>query len=215
MTSRPTRERGFTLIELTIVVGIVVMSALIVVPAIEGAMGVKTREEAGRIAGAVRAMYGEAALSGKTCRLAIDIDEGAWWPECAEGKVAIRRVEESTRGARVEEKVDQVFGGADEDAARKQVEARKAFAAYEAGLAPRVKLPDRVKVGGVWTQHQTEVYTKGTAYLYFFPHGQTETAYLYLTDDGEDTYTIRVDPMTGRTRVDAEKIPVPDRLVPR
>jgi general secretion pathway protein H len=212
----PSRARGFTLIELTIVIGIVVMTALIVVPAVEGAMGVKTREEAGKLAGSVRAMYGEAALAGKTCRLVIDLDKNAWWPECAAGKATIQRVEESSRGGRTEEKVNQVFGNTDEDAARKQVADKGAFSSFTADLAPKVQLPDRVKVDGVWTSHQSEVYTKGTAYLYFFPQGQTEAAYLYLAEvDGNDVYTIRVDPMTGRTRVDAEKVPVPDRLVPR
>jgi general secretion pathway protein H len=213
---RKSPSRGFTLIELTIVIGIVVMTALIVVPAVEGAMGVKTREEAGKLAGAIRAMYGEAALSGKTCRLVLDIDKGEWWPECTEGQATIRRVEDSQRGSRVEDKVNQVFGSADEEAARKQVESRGTFSSYQAELSPKVELPERVKIDGVWTQHQTEVYTKGTAYLYFFPHGQTETAYLYLAEaDGDDTYTVRVDPMTGRTHVDAQKISVPDRLVPR
>lgn len=207
-------DRGFTLIELSIVIGLVVMAALIVVPAIEGAIGVKTREEAGKVAGAIRAMYGEAALSSRTCRLVFDLDEGAWWPECADGKVRVSRMEEAARGARVEEQVNLVFGTEEQEAARKELAARKAFSSFESGLAPKVDLPDGLSFEGVWTQHQPETYTKGKAYLYFFPQGQTEAAYVYL-GDGSDTYTIRVDPMSGRTKVDAEKLAVPDRLVQR
>lgn len=205
-------SRGFTLLELLVVIGVVVAMAMAVVPSIEGVMGVKTREEVGKIAGSIRAMYGEAALSGSTCRIVFDLDEGAWWPECGQGRVRVSRKEESRRGARVEEKARDLAVTDEEKAAREQVESKKAFSSREAALVPVRRLPEGTTFDGVWTQHQTETYTKGTAYLYFFPHGQSERAYIWVAH-GDDVYTVVVDPMTGRTKVAGEKLRVPDRVM--
>ncbi len=208
MRARSSIARGYTLLELTVVIGILAMLAMIVVPSVQAAMGVKLREEAGRLGGAVRAMYGEAALSGKTCRMVFDLDESTWWPECAQGRVTVQKTEESNRGARLEKQVQDALHG-DEDEARRMVEERNAFSAFESNLAPRHALPEGVQFSSVWTQHQEEPYVSGQAYLYFFPRGQTERAYLYLTD-GDETYTVIVSPVTGRTRAVAEKVELPD-----
>lgn len=203
-------SRGFTLIELGMVIGILVLVAAIAVPSLEAVFGVKTREEVTRIAGSIRAMYGESVLSGHTCRLVFDLEEGAYWPECAEGKVRVAAMEDSLRGKRVEEKARDFGGTEEEKEARSQVEARNAFAAYGAGLAPKRTLREGVSLESVWTQHQSEPYTAGQAYLYFFPGGRSERAYLHV-GDGSDTWTIIVDPATGRARVLPEKVPVPSK----
>lgn len=193
-----------------VVIGVVVALAMAVVPSISGVMGVKTREEVGKIAGSIRAMYGEAAITGGTCRLVFDLDKGSWWPECGKGRIRIAREEESLRGRRVEEKARDLPGTDDEKAAREQVESKNAFSTYSSATAQARQLPEGTFFDGVWTQHQTEIYTEGKSYLYFFPHGQTERAYIYV-GHGEDTYTIIVNPTTGRTKVVGEKVRVPDR----
>lgn len=208
MSGPSSHARGYTLLELTVVIGIFAMLAMIVVPSVQAAMGVKVREEAGKLGGAIRAMYGESALSGKTCRLVVDLDESSWWPECAQGKAKIQKMEASSRGARLDEEVqDALFGEEDEE--RRRVEERNAFSEFTHGLAPKHKLPEGITLQSVWTQHQEEPYVSGQAYLYFFPQGQTEKAYLYLTD-GDDTYTVIVSPVSGRTKVFAEKVELPE-----
>ena len=207
-TASARASRGFTLIELGVVAGLLVLVALVVVPSVEAAFGVRTREEAARVAGAIRAMYGEAVLSGNTCRLVFDLDDGAYWPECAQGRVAVIAREESLRGARVEEDDDDFSGTEEQEEARRQVMQRMAFSSYSSRLAPPRELPEPVVIDTVWTQHQTEPYTAGKAFLYFFPNGQSERAYVYVSDE-EDTYTIIVHPMTGRTRVVPERVEIP------
>lgn len=209
MSGPSSNARGYTLLELTVVIGIFVMLAMIVVPSVQAAAGMKVREEAGKLGGAIRAMYGESALSGKTCRMVFDLDGSAWWPECAQGKATIQRTEESARGARVEEDESKDQLGDGEDDERRRVEERNAFAEFASGLAPRHTLPEGIHLQSAWTQHQEEPYVAGKAYLYFFPQGQTEKAYLYLSD-GDDTYTVIVSPVTGRTKVVAERVEIPE-----
>ncbi|WP_373045539.1 Tfp pilus assembly protein FimT/FimU [Vulgatibacter sp.] len=206
--------RGFTLIELGVVVGILALVALVVIPSVEAAFGVKTREEAARVAGSVRAMYSEAVLSGRTCRMVFDLDNGSYWPECAAGRVTVTKTEESLRGKRIEDAARFITGTEEEEAARQEIEAKNGFSAYESGLAPKKTLSEPIRVESVWTQHQTEPYEAGTSFLYFFPNGQTERAYIYVSDE-EDTFTIIVNPMTGRARVEAGKVEIPDREMSR
>jgi len=206
---RSTQARGFTLLELLIVSGLVIAIALVVIPSAQSVLGVRLREEASRLAGAIRAMYAEAALAGKTCRLVFDLDEGAYWPECAEGRVAIEQKEESLRGARIERERRSFARNELQEAAMQEIESRRSFNTHEGRMVARRDLPDDVYFDAVWTRHQPEPYGSGTAYLYFFPHGETERAYLYLARDEDDVYTVVVDPVTGRARVYGERIEIP------
>ena len=90
-----------------------------------------------------------------------------------------------------------------------ELENKSAFSAVESRMVKRRELPDDVYLDAVWAKHQPEVYTGGTAFLYFFPHGETETAYIYLARNEDDVFTVIVDPITGRTQVLGERIEVP------
>lgn len=208
-------SRGYTLLELLIVSGLVVAIAFVVVPAAQSALGVRTREATAKIAGTIRAMYGEAVLQGATCRLVFDLDEGAYWPECAPGRVRVASREESVRGARSEPRGRDLPRSDEEAEAREAIEAKTRFAAHEGQLAKRQALPDGVFFDSVWTQHQTEPYTSGTSYLYFFPHGQTQKAYIHVARNENDVFTVVVDPVTGRTRVLPDKVEVPRQELQR
>ena len=63
-------------------------------------------------------------------------------------------------------------------------------------------------IESVWTAHQEEKYTKGTAYLYFFPSGTTETANIVLKH-GDDYFTVQVSPMAGKVKILPEKADPP------
>jgi general secretion pathway protein H len=48
----------------------------------------------------------------------------------------------------------------------------------------------------------TEPLTRGRAYLYFYPLGQTEPAIITLTDQtGESVYSLVVHPITGKVKI--------------
>lgn len=82
-------------------------------------------------------------------------------------------------------------------------------------MVKKRELPDDVYFDSVWSQHQPEIYTAGTAFLYFFPHGETERAYIYLARDEDDVFTVVVDPVTGRTKVFGERIEIPRKELSR
>ncbi|MCB9611325.1 MAG: prepilin-type N-terminal cleavage/methylation domain-containing protein [Sandaracinus sp.] len=59
-----------------------------------------------------------------------------------------------------------------------------------------------VRIYRVITPHEPEPRETGRGYVYFFPGGRTEHAYIYLTDDdGTNVYTVEIHPLTGRAMV--------------
>lgn len=216
MTSAAKAQRGLTLIELSMAIFIFALAAYAIVPSIESAVGATLRAEAGRLSGAIRAVYGTAALTGKTCRVVFEFggtsEKGeetrpAYRAECADGKVTIS----AQGGPEDEPPADEVAAAAadsdnPEDALKVQ-EKRPSWAAFQSADVARYELAGDVKFASVKVQHQPEPITEGTAYLYLFPGGTAEVAAIQLTD-GHGVYTLITAPLTGKVRVYAEAMDV-------
>ena len=215
-------ESGLTLIEITIAMLIIGLVFLVAVPSIEAVAGVRAREEAGRLSGAIRYLYGHAALTGKTCRLRFDLDEQSYGAQCTDQRFTVTGTKEkSLDGRKVEEEEerapdrtvysvqDELIGSASQ--LREKVEKQAEFSDFtDEELKPR-KMPEGANLA-VWTARQTERYTKGEAFIYFFPQGHTEKAQVYVSDDeGDDVYTLLVSPLSGKVRVEFGDVEEPSR----
>ena len=69
----------------------IALATTFVVPALRSVSGANARKAAGELAGSMRALFDIAALRHATCRMALDLDGGAWWAECAPGRAGIAR----------------------------------------------------------------------------------------------------------------------------
>ena len=75
------------------------------------------------------------------------------------------------------------------------------FGAFKETTLRPVKMKN-TKVMDVFTPRVAEPVTKGRAYIYFFPLGQTEPAIVHLSDAAQETvYSLVVHPITGRVRI--------------
>jgi general secretion pathway protein H len=184
--------RGFTLVELLIVVAVVALLAGLAAPAVGTVTGANARKAAGELAGAMRFLFDSAALRHATCRLALDLDAGAWWAECAPGATAIGRGEEDER------ELERRFSD-EKSAELRRLLARSEFGRFEDRLVERRELPGRAGFGAVHVEGR-RAQEEGTAYVYFFPGGQAQRAYVPLAD-GDNLYTVVLEPFTGRSRV--------------
>src|SRR3954470_11280488 len=96
------KHRGMTLIEIGVALCVAGLMLAIAVPALSAVTRAQLRQKSGQLAGAVRSMYGAAAIAGHTCRLVFDLDGNTYWSECARWNVRLSREgERSQNGARL------------------------------------------------------------------------------------------------------------------
>ena len=230
-----TARRGMTLIEMSIGLGIAAVLFAAVTVSIGAITGAKAKASASELAGVIRSLYDTAALSGKTCRLVFDLpdpkdEQGVtrYRAECAAGNVTTSRDREGQlrEESRAREDAKRGLGGGDTrrsyassssntgptlNELMEQEEGRVDNAArYSEYTAEEIKpreLPSGVSLS-VWTVHQREPTSQGTAYLYFFPQGFTEKAQVYVRQ-GENVWTLVLAPLTGKVRIEGEALEVP------
>lgn len=174
------------------VVSVVALLAGLAAPAVGTLTGANARKAAGELAGAMRFLFDTAALRHSTCRLALDLDGAAWWAECAPGATAVAAGEEDER------ELERRFPG-ERNAEVRRLLAKTEFGRFEDRLVEPRELPGRAAFGAVRVEGR-RAQEEGTAYVYFFPGGQAQRAYVPLAD-GDNLYTVIVEPFTGRSRV--------------
>lgn len=231
-TAQRRGPRGMTLIEVAVALLIAVALFGAVAMGIGAITGAKAKGAAGELAGVIRSLYDTAALTGKTCRLVFELpqepDEETpvrYHAECAaSGVTTSRNREEALReeGARSgddrenERRDERVFadrGGDSQSleelmaAEEQRVEQAARFQGFTSEAVEARELPAQVRVG-VWTRQQRSYAETGVAYLYFFPQGFTEKAQVQLSQ-GDNTWTLKVAPLTGKVQVVAEALEVP------
>jgi general secretion pathway protein H len=188
-------ERGFTLIELTIVVAVIGLLAFLAAPAVGSITGANAREAAGRLAGGMRFLFDTAALRHQTCRMAFDAPNRTWWAECAPGGVAMLSADRS-KGE--EEDLAKRFPD-EKDAQVRSLLARTRFGSFSDRLVEKRELPGRAGFGKLRIEGAPDV-EGAISYVYFFPGGQAQRAFVPIVD-GPNVFTVVVEPFTGRTRV--------------
>ncbi len=237
MQSRRRAQRGLTLIEISIAIIIVAMLFSAAVMGIGSITGAKAKGAAGELAGTIRSLYDSAALRGKTCRLVFEIpdpkneeDPTKYHAECAEGAVTTsrdrdtalreenREREQDSRtrgtGAGGDTRRSYLASSSDTPTADELLEGEKArvenaarFSSYTSEEVPPRELPSNVRIS-VWTRQQREPVDSGVAYLYFFPQGYTEQAYVYV-QQGDNVWTLDGQPRTGKVQISPEALEVP------
>jgi general secretion pathway protein H len=197
------QPRGFTLIEVLIVVAVIAVMAMAAAPAVNSLTGANARTTAGEIAGAYRYLFDTAALRHQTCRLVLDIDAREWWAECTTATSGGRRSQPvvGKDGVAEDDERDLARGFSDEpDAEKRKFLSRARFAEYKDRQVQKRKLRGSVVFEKIWTPRQREAQAKGKAYVYFYPQGQADLAQIPVSDGG-NAYTVVTKPLTGRARV--------------
>lgn len=204
-----------TLIEIGIALAVAGLMLAVAVPALSAVTRAQLRQKTGQLSGAIRSLYGAAAIEGHTCRLVLDLDTNSYWSECAKGNVRLSAEgERSQNGARVASKEEELAADAqrdletmsDEDKEKAELIAKSAFSASKD--IPKTELGSSVKFTDIWVQHQPERYTSGKSFLYFWSSGITEESSIHLAQ-GDDVYSLIVSPLTGRVKIVGDRVDAP------
>lgn len=203
MTTRRTSERGFTLIEIGVVLAVAMMLVGVALPALRNVTGAEARSAVNKLAANIRATRGAAAVSGRTCRLVFDLDAHHYTVECAEGVAQVAQ-ERARNGARDDSRDERMINPRDL-ARMSEAEQFEYALKHRTQFAPEPTLEPQPLTGGlellqVWTGHQDKPYDSGIATLYFFPSGLGEPASIQLAA-GDAEYTLLVSPLGGRVRL--------------
>lgn len=222
---RAAAQRGITLMEMLIVIGIIAVMMGAGIMGFRAVLSAERRAVAGRLAAAIRYSYDRAVSTGAFYRLHFDLEEQSYKLESAKDRVLLTR--EKERAGRDGVGLDQ-----DKEAARKEADEaqrygtnqglppellpppsprRARFEEFKDTTLPEIKLK-RVRILDIYTARQPEPYTKGHAYLHFFPDGHTERAVIHVGSDerDEDTqFSLLVHGLTGRVEVQAGHVRPP------
>src|SRR5262245_57794919 len=174
------------------------------------------RASATRMAGSMRYLFDRASTTGRIHRLVMDFEDGRYWAEVSDDRYYMPRERETeeTREKEAEELAEEAeaakqkeetqgtnaFGQEVLDPNRYMPEEfkpqRARFSAFKELAVKPVQLKN-AKLGSVFTPRLAEPQTAGKAYIYFFPLGLTEAAFVHITDESQETvYTLVMHPLT-------------------
>jgi general secretion pathway protein H len=180
--------RGFTLIELMIVMSVIALLAAAAAPALGALTGADARKGAGELAAAMRWLFDSAAVRHATCRLVLSPSSRSYWAECAPGRTTIEADPERQEAREPEEREDP--GG---------VKA-PGFAKFDDPIVKERELPGGAVFQAIRIDGRDALSESANAYVHFFPGGRAQAARVTIAD-GDHVYSIRLEPFTGRARV--------------
>jgi len=207
------RASGFTLIEVLIVVALIAILSGSVIYGSGMLSSSRLRGASSLIASGVRLGLARANTTGHACRLTLDLDTDKVLLEEASGSVMLRDKKAPAGGAQAATQAEQQ-AKADGDRILEGPHAPRAtfrpipsFADTPSGR----ELGSGVDLAQVQTEHDEDPVTSGRGYIYFWPGGLTERAYIQLKRaGGEDALTVVVSPLTGRTKIEKGLVDLPE-----
>lgn len=188
------KPRGLTLLEILIVLSLLAVATGIAVGSLSGASSMRLRTETNKVAAAIRYAYNRSSALGLYMRMVLDMDSHTYWVEASDEPnfLATKKREEGDdpEAEEEEERAEEL-----EDGVSQKYKTRAKFKADE--VIPKVVLEKGIKIAGVLTPSQEDIFERGKAYIHFFPNGFVEPALIYTEYDGE-YYTLLVNPLTGK-----------------
>ncbi len=184
-------ERGFTLIEVMIVVGLIAFLMGIAIPNISMALKVNISNSAQELATTIRATYDESVLKGRPHRLVFDIDKDQYWVEIGEKEFLLLTEEQLKTKERKESRMT-------EEEKKKLVDP---FMLAKNITKNKKKLPKGVHFSEIKTSQSKEGLKNGKGFAHVFPHGFIEKLNIHLKDEFGRESTLLVNSVSGKSRV--------------
>lgn len=234
--TRPIRSAsaGFTLLEVLIVLGLVSVMIGVAVRGFRTLTRSDVRASTAKLAGAMKYLFDRASATGRVHRLVIDLDQGMYSAEVTDDSFFLPRDKETdeTRFRESEEREkerleeerrakaegDFAGGAASKYQLSKYMPTewkpkRPKFLPIKESVIKPVKVKN-AKIADVFSPRLLDPMTTGKAYIYFFPLGFTEAAWIHISDPkGQGFFTLALHPLTGGVKVYSEYVAAPIQQV--
>ncbi len=195
-----TRDRGFTLIELMITLGIIAFVTAVAIPKLGRTLGTELRKQTRTIIILNRQLHHMARLKNKTYRLVVDFGD-------KEKKTKPNITVESGGASELVENPDEVqstFGKHGDKAPASN------FSKDSEILKHPLELPNGVGFEDVEIENYRNPFVSGKAFIHFFPQGLVQKAAIHITDGKSLHWTLVVNPLTAQTDLSQEYIKLRD-----
>ncbi len=186
LKSRRPQERGLTLLEVIIVIGVLVMMMGLGLSGLNRLSSVQLRTQTNSLASAMRHAYNRSVAEGLYMRMVFDLDADKYWLEASAEPVFLDQ-SENGEGWRPDD--EKVFDDENEPKKR-QGNFKK--------MVTDVTMESGIEISGVLTLGDEDPTESGRATVHFFPNGFVEPAMIYTSDGEESFYTLTVHPLTGQ-----------------
>jgi general secretion pathway protein H len=207
--------RGFTLVEILLVVGLMAILSAVIVGGSGALSGTRMRSAGALIMNSVRMALTRANSIGRPVRIVFDLDNGTMMMEETRGRML--RVRDEKEGAKAGAEAATEAEQEAAEYARDIVQGPRAPAAMFSPVASFSadaddptkgrELGKDIRFIQVQTEHDVEPRIEGRAYLYFWPGGGTERASIQITRPGDhDGLTVLVNALTGRAQLQRGRI---------
>lgn len=180
---------GYTLIEMLVVMGIILMITFIALPNVSSYLQVSLNSAARDISTDVKEAYNAAMLSGKVYRIAYDLKENTFWVESGPAGVLLDTKESKDKAERRKKFFKEPKEGAAEDSS---------FMIDKTITRKKLPLPRGVVYEDIINQQGPDPITMGIAYTHFFPHGLAEQTIIHLKDLSQHQISLVITPLLGQ-----------------
>lgn len=190
---RKSSSRGFSLIEVLIVLAIIGLMVAILSQSISKKDNRKIRRDVRIFAAQVRDLRNKARMRNLTYRLVINLPENdkekqTYWVESTSKRFLVTYDEE-----RIKKEKDSLREG-EKDPSGFEMD-------HEVSKDGAVPLPDGLLFKSVEIAAQKKDYSSGRIFIHFFPEGRVEEAVIHLTDGQQLNWSLAIHPLTGRVDI--------------
>ncbi len=182
-----TKSRGFSLIELMVVVAIIGLFTAVALPKLTSFFRVSLESATRDLASIIKETYNATMVTGKVHRLVFDLTKNEYWVESSPNAFLLNTSESREKIERRKRRD------------RHYEEAPSGFNLERLITRKKKSLPMGVSIEDIVTQQGDEPVTTGTAYSHFFPYGITERTIVHLKDQSEHQFSLVIAPTIGST----------------
>jgi len=195
----PINDQGFTLIEMMVVLGIIVLISLVAMPTVGSYFQLSLNSATRDMAATIKEAYNSAVVTGKVHRMVYDIKEKKFWVESGPVDALL-----DTKETKEKEERRKKF------AKSSDAPPKSDFSLESSVTRKKLSLPPGVEYEDILTEQSPDPISSGIAYTHFFPHGLTERTIIHLQDQSKHHASLVITALLGMTDVFDRYVNGPD-----